>query len=44
MKNAYTEAMIDMYYPNVGLQDTLKVAFRELKDLGITDVLQGDIK
>jgi len=42
-KLAFSEEMIDFYYPNVGLQDTLKVAFRELKDLGITDVLQGDI-
>lgn len=41
-KLGYTEELIDYYYQG-GLADTLKYVFRELKDLGIKDVLQGDV-
>jgi hypothetical protein len=44
MRLAYSEEMIDLYYEGKGsLITTLKTAFRELKDLGISEVLQGDI-
>ena len=44
MRLAFNEEMIDMYYAGKGgLIDTLKTTFRELKNLNMTDVLQGDI-
>ena len=44
MRLAYSEEMIDIYYEGKGsLITTLKTAFRELKNLGIKEVLQGDI-
>ena len=44
MRLGYTEELIDLYYAGKGsLITTLKTAYRELKDLGIREVLQGDI-
>jgi len=44
MKLGFTEAMIDFYYEGkAGLINTLKHVYRELKDLGMTEVLQGDV-
>lgn len=44
MRLAFSEELIDLYYEGKGgLLDTLKIAFRELKDVGIEGVLQGDI-
>jgi len=44
MRLAYSEEMIDIYYEGKGsLITTLKTAFRELKNVGIKEVLQGDI-
>ena len=41
-KLGYSEELIDYYYQG-GLADTLKYVFRELKELNMTDVLQGDV-
>lgn len=41
-KLCFSEEMVDFYHEG-GLADTLKTVFRELKDLGMTDVLQGDV-
>jgi hypothetical protein len=42
MKLGFSEEHIDLYYQG-GLADTLKYVYRELKDLGMKDVLQGDV-
>jgi len=41
-KLCFSETLVD-YYHDGGLAETLKVAFRELSELGMTEVLQGDI-
>lgn len=42
MKLGFSEQHIDMFYQG-GLAETLKFVYRELKDLGMKDVLQGDV-
>lgn len=42
MKLGFNEEMIDFFYEG-DLAKILKIAFNELKDLGIKEVLQGDI-
>lgn len=45
-KNAklnYTDADIDANHPGEGLNKKLKIALRYLRDLGITNVIQGDM-
>lgn len=39
----YTDADIDNNHPGAGLNSKLKVALRYLPDLGITNVIQGDM-
>jgi hypothetical protein len=41
-KLCFSEEMVDLYHQG-GLADTMKTTFRELKDLGMKDVLQGDV-
>lgn len=42
-KLCYTDKDVDLYYPNSGLNKKLKLALEYLPDLGITNVLQGDM-
>ena len=39
----YTDADIDSNHPGAGLNSKLKIALRYLPDLGITNVIQGDM-